>query len=1756
MASELLRRRTAARGWLTRARRSLAEVFDSDDVDRSVLGDAVEEFDRRLSTLDEVQSEYELVCDDMDTVIEEAADYRDNAREVRKEAIIVLVRIEKEEAREAASEASSMSSATRAGKPDVKLPKLVLPKFTGDVLEWQAFWDQFMAVVHNSDLPEISKFTYLRSLLEGEAKEAIEGLSLTTQHYTQAREILEKRFGRKERIIFEHVQGLLASQLGKQPSLPLLRRLQDSLLSHVRSLECLAIDGNQYGVLLTPIVLSCLPADIRMEWARGSEGKESDLAWLLDFLDKELKLRETSQAFRTLKTHEMRPAEEKQPKPSVTVLQTQSTSDNTCSVCSKPHVTSKCWDLVKVSQWERKEKVMRKGLCFRCLGRGHLAASCTVMCERCKGPHHLLFCRKPKNAVSGKDAGRTVEKPTNATVAHTGVCTLTAQHTGSEVVMQTVEVNVKGMSGLVKANVLFDNGSDRSYISSELVGRVDAEFVRSERVGYCCFGSGKASKEEDRNVYSVELRGQKTGSGVITVTEVPVVCAPLYRRPVPEEILADMRRRNMAEDYRGGKRIQVDILIGLDHYWKFMTSDCVALRDDKGLIAQRTLFGWIISGSYGAKQEREQKSSRVSHQLLCIQSVRDTELQQLWDIGLDEDVEMPENPVLRGFKEKVVMKHGRYEVTLPWKQDENRKKLMDNFSQAEQRLNSLNRKLAKDDHLKERYNEAFREMENQEVIEEVPPEERETENQTFYMPHRPVVRESSVSTKVRPVFDASAQGQNGVSLNECVETGPNLIPSLVKILVRFRRWPIAIVADIQKAFLQIAVRPEDRDVHRFLWSDNGRVRVMRFARVPFGNRSSPFILNATIKHHLEKFEPTNVVAELEENLYVDDWLTGADGESEATHMIQEASDVMSQCSMNLTKWGSNNKEVLDKVLYNLSDKCEHMCNVKVLGLRWNPGEDSFLFEGVALEQGLIITKRVVLSLVARLFDPLGFLNPFVIKLKCLFQDLWRLGVEWDDEVSEDISRQVQAWIEGLSALKNWRVPRPYTGGPWRDIVSIHLEAFGDASERAYGACVYMVAEQGGGAPSSALVLAKAKVAPVKKVTLPRLELLGAVLAAQLLGFVRSALRLDRDCCRCWSDSTVTLSWIKGDASRWKPFVANRVGQVQQLTSPSQWSHCPGDENPADLLTRGVSAQELMDSELWLRGPRCMFGESKLDESELEDVAHVIGAEESGETLLSVTPDQSQLFEVDRWGKLTTAIRVVGWVLRFLHNLRVGRKSGELSLGEMVQAKLVLTQSVQRQAFPQEMRVLEQGGAVSRKSQLYKCTPYLDEDGLMRMKGRLDRSELTFNEKHPIIVPRSHFAVIVVCFQHQLLKHAGVNAMLVSLRGTYWIMGARRIAKRVKRQCVSCQKQDAKPVEQPIAPLHESRVTKIKPFAVVGIDHAGPMYCADRPGKKFYILLFTCAAIRAVHLELVDSLNLEDCLLAIRRFIARRGVPSVIWSDNAKTFVAAKQKLFQNYGVELCPQWNYIVPRSPWWGGWWERMVRSVKAALRKSVGKKSLTRTELETTLHEVEACVNSRPLTFVGDGVEDRSPLTPAHFLLGRSQVYEKEKQKPSVQELKDVTKKTLEERKSIQESLLDRFWSIWLEEYIRSLPPWRGTGRESSLGEGSLVMIREDGCPRLAWPVGVVVETYLGKDGVVRSCKVKTQKGDFVRSVQRLHHLELDSGPLVQAGEKGCSQGGVDEVPSVQVESTTSPEPTTVDPVRVSRFGRKIKQVQKLDL
>ncbi len=445
----------------------------------------------------------------------------------------------------------------------------------------------------------------------------------------------------------------------------------------------------------------------------------------------------------------------------------------------------------------------------------------------------------------------------------------------------------------------------------------------------------------------------------------------------------------------------------------------------------------------------------------------------------------------------------------------------------------------------------------------------------------------------------------------------------------------------------------------------------------------------------------------------------------------------------------------------------------------------------------------------------------------------------------------------------------------------------------------------------------------------------------------------------------------------------------------------------------------------------------------------------------------------------------------------------------------------------------------KTSSIFKLSPFVGKDGLLRVQGRPQFSELSEAEKSPIVIPKGHFGTLLARHAHVTQKHAGVNSMLVRLTDQYWIIGARCICKRVKRQCVSCQRQDVGAGVQSMAPLPDLRVRKSPPFSVVGIDHGGPLYCCDFPGIKFYVLLFTCAVVRAVHLELVTSLSSETTLLAVRRFIALRGMPSVIMSDNAKGFTAASLQLLHQFGPDD-PEWRFFAPRAPWWGGWWERLMGVVKAALRKSVGSRSLTRVELETSLHEVEGCVNSRPLTFTGDGLKSGEPLTPSHFLTGRT-LGSKASVDTEVPKLNSVD---LVERMEYRSEVLERFWPVWVNEYLRSLLPYKGPQVKDSMGKGSVVLVRDDSCKRLKWPLGVIQKTFPRRDGLVGTVEVRTAGGILVRPIQRIHLLEFSDTTQE------------DTLPNDILNSQHMSTVETETERKVSRYGRVIKPKVKLDL
>ncbi|XP_064482826.1 uncharacterized protein LOC135395636 [Ornithodoros turicata] len=627
--------------------------------------------------------------------------------------------------------------------------------------------------------------------------------------------------------------------------------------------------------------------------------------------------------------------------------------------------------------------------------------------------------------------------------------------------------------------------------------------------------------------------------------------------------------------------------------------------------------------------------------------------------------------------------------------------------------------------------------------------------------------------------------------------------------------------------------------------------------------------------------------------------------------------------------------------------------------------------------------------------------------------------------------------------------------------------------------------------------------------------MGALVGCRLAKVIRSSLTNWPLKFYFWTDSSIVLQWIKGSALRWKQFVRNRVTEVQSTTDPASWRHCPGKENPADLLTRGEKMQRLSSCKRWFKGPEWLIRtteswpnsapKEKVEDEELE-------AERVKTQVLLAGNDRptTSVLSLENCSRLQFVLRVTAWVYRFINNCQPKVKvSGPLTAEEIQRADLYWIREAQKQEYNTEMQQLRRGDGVHEKSPIAELRPVLDGDHIMRISSRLQHASLSTSAKHPILLPNGHrLAELVVEKAHRRLLHGGVQDTMTEVRERYWIPRCRQLVKKVLHRCVVCRRFKTRPASAPVAPLPADRVKETGPFDVIWIDFAGPLFVKSPDGgdQKTYIALFTCAVTRAVHLELVTTMSTASFLLAFRRFTARRGVPSVIYTDNASTFKKADREIwkalrgpsFQDHLTEWEIHWKYIVERAPWWGGFWERLVRVVKNNLKRILGKNRFSFEELTTILHGVEAVVNSRPLTSVADSPDEAEPLTPAHFLVGKRVT-----SLPSFSGSAPKPTEDLQARWKQQQLLLDRFWKRWKEEYLlqlRSAHMAKTSSRKPTLRVGDLVIVHNERLPRHLWKTGRITEVFPGRDKNIRACAVRlSDKTVLRRPVQLLYPLEI---------------------------------------------------------
>ena len=730
----------------------------------------------------------------------------------------------------------------------VKLPKLEIKKFSGNPSQWRSFWDSFQAAVgKHPHIEDVQKFNFLKGLVEGRAAAAISGLELSSGNYNQAVSILSDRFGSKQVVITHHMDTLLQIQpVQAGTDVKQLRAVYDKIEINVRGLQSLGIKPDQYGCLLVPVIMSKVPEDIRLIILRQFSSENWTFEVLLKCFKQELEAREKCEAVsKSSKSKEQR-SDRGSGKSNKTGDGTQSggsstrnllapsgrqTQDNRikCTYCRGEHTSVSC-DIVSDidTRWKY---VKRQHLCFNCLAKGHGLKDCSKKNCKCGEKHHESLCQ-----------GR----PSTGLLAKAKTSTL----------LQTAKVKVYHPNDNNKVStvrIVFDLGSNDSYVTKSIKDKLKLPTLGKHKMVISGFG-GSSNGTKEYNMTALNIKSRfGGGSFPLSALVVPKITSSPLNPSVDLDHHEHIATLDLADDFTSPLQ-EISVLIGVDQYHHFVSGETV--RRSSGPVATKSVFGWLVSGPVEGTSPSFSHSFLLSTQTYSI----DQSLSRFWDIEslgiVDESVE--DEVMTKEFKNSIVHNGERYEVPLPRK--DVHPDLQDNLSVAKQRLFGLKKKFQHNPGLFEQYHQYFEDQLEQGIIEKVDPREQGNRGWTHYLPHHCVIREDRETTKMRIVFDASCRSNGNPSLNQCLETGPSLNPELFDILLRFRLFPIALVSDIEKAFHMISVRPEDRDVLRFVWfdpKDKSRIVIYRQKRVLMGLNASPFILTATVQNHLEKQTGTN-----------------------------------------------------------------------------------------------------------------------------------------------------------------------------------------------------------------------------------------------------------------------------------------------------------------------------------------------------------------------------------------------------------------------------------------------------------------------------------------------------------------------------------------------------------------------------------------------------------------------------------------------------------------------------------------------------------------------------------------------------------------------------------------------------------------------------------------------------------------------------------------------------------------------------------
>ncbi|XP_062556741.1 uncharacterized protein LOC134221566 [Armigeres subalbatus] len=1269
-----------------------------------------------------------------------------------------------------------------------------LPTFAGNPEEWPIFFSMYNSTTAMCGFTEEENLVRLQRSLKGKAYESVKCRLMHPGNVQGIINTLKMLYGQPEIIVHSLICKISSLPPIREDRLETLVDFAVSVQNFCATVESCGLDDYMYNVTLLHQLIGKLPPSIKLNWAQHRKAQPAvnlatfskwiyslaEAASTVTFPMESLQAKLTRNDVRRNRKGEayLNAHTETQEKYDVTPKSSSKAPETfaapvvkeNCLVCQGTcKSVDKCKRFLELSRDSKWAVIREFGLCRTCLRR-HKGSCRAKPCGKdgCYFRHHELLHNEQKRKFHSNSAKTGNSQSPQSTASGAELGCNTHQTASSPVLFRYLPVALSAPSTTIYTYAFLDEGSGATLIDQDLADELQLDGTPSP---ICLRWTGGTERcEKNSCIVRLQVAGRQKGAEKFTLEDVQTVSELLL--PLQNLDIDELRRSYRfleglpIASYRNARP---RILIGTKHAQLGLT-----LKSREGEfgepIATKTRLGWTVCGNLGSGD-----ASSMFHYSFHVCSLNERPNDNLHQtmkdyFSLDSLGISSSKPLLSAEDERAEMllrsltrfSEGRYETGLLWRYDNVR--LPDSRPMALRRHRCLEKRMAKDPNLAEILHQKIVDYAVKGYIRKLSEEEvQQQSTDIWFLPVFPVTNINKPG-KVRIVWDGAAE-VHGVSLNSVLLKGPDLLCSLLGILLRFRLHPVAVTGDIREMFHQVNIRQEDQQYQCFYWTgETGELAVYVMTVMTFGACCSPSSAQYVKNVNAERFKmkyPAACAAIIKSH-YVDDMLISFATEEEAIQVAKDVRHVHAQGGFEIRNWISNSREVVDALQEHNADEeksldlSAELATEKVLGMWWNTVADAFTykigwkrFDGLLLEGGRRPTKRELLRILMTIFDPLGLIAHFLAYLKFLLQDVWRSGITWDEGIDDDVFEKWRKWLSVLPHVEEVKIPRCFwPGHPINEADETQLHTFVDAGKCGMAATCFLRFMKNGETYCS-LVTAKARVAPLKLTSIPRLELQAAVIGTRLSKTVLDTLSIRNMKRFYWSDSQDVLCWINSDHRRYSQFVGFRITEILESTEPHEWRYIPSKLNVADDATKWDGLPDLSIRSRWFRGPNFLWeDEEKWPSSTKRDNSTNT---ELLTTLLVHHTSPEPIICLQNFSNWKRLLHVMGLVLRFITNCRLKLQQRTinrepLNNGELRTAEAQLIRIAQEDGYPEEFHILhsnlerptEPAKLLPRSSLLYKLTPWIDDRGIMRMKTRIAACQFATEDAYscPTLLYRS------------------------------------------------------------------------------------------------------------------------------------------------------------------------------------------------------------------------------------------------------------------------------------------------------------------------------------------------------------------------------------------------------------------------------------